>query len=316
VRNHCVRIEAGALPATAPGAAMLDGSGETVFSAVLRANPLRAHISSNQSYCDNWTEPEPATEHGTFHLIDNGVCWVRSEALDTPVRLSAGDLIVFPQGAAHTLSAMPPDGRGAPEARFTSMLCGEFEFATGKRNAIVDALPPCFVVREQDSGMQCRQLAQLMLHEARGTSFGSRAILDKMADTLFVMAVRHHIEHSPERRGLLAALFDPRLVRALEAIHTRPGKEWTVASLAEAAHMSRTAFANHFASVLGSGPIEYLTQWRMNEARRLLADPRTSVATVAADLGYHTEAAFRRAFKRVTGVGPGTARRQERQPDA
>ena len=161
VRNHCVRIEAGALPAAVPGAAMLDGSGEAVFSAVLRANQLRARISDNATYCDNWTEREPTTEHGTFHLIDSGVCWVRSEALDAPVRLAAGDLIVFPMGAAHTLSGTP-DGRSAPEARFTSMLCGEFEFATGKRNAIVDALPPCFVVREQDSCMQCRQLAQLM----------------------------------------------------------------------------------------------------------------------------------------------------------
>jgi len=314
VRNHCVRIETGAVPVPA-GMAMLDVAGEAVFSAVLRANQLRAHISSNSSYCDNWTEREPTTEHGTFHLIDSGVCWVRSDVLEEPVRLAAGDLIMFPQGAAHMLSSTP-DGRSAPEARFTSMLCGEFEFATGKRNAIVDALPPCFVVREQDSGMQCRQLAQLMLHEARGNSFGSRAILDKMADTLFVMAVRHHIEHAPERRGLLAALFDPRLVRALEAIHTQPGSEWTVAALADAAHMSRTAFANHFASVLGAGPIEYLTQWRMSEARRLLADPRTSVAAVAADLGYRTEAAFRRAFKRVTGVGPGVVRRQERQPEA
>jgi AraC family transcriptional activator of mtrCDE len=309
--SHCVKVERDAAPASVPKLTMLDASGESVFSAVLRTNQLRARISSNQSYCDHWTEPEPATEHGTFHLIDAGVCWVRSEALDTPVRLTAGDLIVFPQGAAHMLSGTP-DGGGAPEARFTSMLCGEFEFATGRRNALVDALPACFVVREQDSGLQIRQLAQLMLHEARANAFGGRAILDKMADTLFVMAVRHHFEHVPERRGLLAALCDPRLVRALEAIHTQAGKEWTVAALAETAHMSRTAFANHFASVLGAGPIEYLTQWRMSEARRLLSDPRVSVAAVAADLGYRTEAAFRRAFKRVTGVGPGVVRRQER----
>lgn len=290
---------------------MLDPSGEAVFSAVLRTNQLRATISSNASYCDNWTDREPASEHGTFHLIDSGVCWIRSDVLSEPLRLQAGDLVVFPDGAGHTLSGTP-DPRVAPETRFTSMLCGEFEFATGKRNAIVDALPPCFVVREQESGAQFRQLAQLMLHEARSSSFGSRAILDKMADTLFVMAVRHYIEHAPERRGLLAALCDPRLVRALEAIHGRPEKEWTVATLAEAAHMSRTSFANHFAAVLGSGPIEYLTQWRMSEARRLLSDPRTSVAAVADQLGYRTEAAFRRAFKRVTGVGPGLVRRQER----
>ena len=307
--TQCVILEPDAVPV--PRFAMLDASGEAVFSSVLRGNQLRASISSSATYCDNWSDPEPASEHGTFHLIDTGVCWVRSDVLPAPQRLAAGDLILFPSGAGHMLSSTP-DGRGTPEARFTSMLCGEFEFATGKRNAIVDALPDWFVVREAEGGIQFRQLAQLMLHEARSNSFGSRAILDKMADTLFVMAVRHHLEHVPERRGLLAALCDPRLVHALEAMHTQPGKDWTVASLAEASHMSRTAFANHFASVLGSGPIEYLTQWRMSEARRLLSDPRTSVAAVASDLGYRTEAAFRRAFKRVTGQGPGTVRRQER----
>jgi AraC family transcriptional regulator, activator of mtrCDE len=292
--------------------AALDASGEAVFSAVLRTNQVRAHISSSASYCENWTDPEPATEQGTFHLIDSGVCWVRSAALAAPLRLAAGDLVLFPDGAAHVL-ASSPDGATAPETRFTSMLCGEFEFATGKRNAIVEALPSCFVVRDQEGGRQFRQLAQLMLDEARGQSFGSRAILDKMADTLFVMAVRHYLEQAPERRGLLAALYDPRLIRALEAVHTRPEKDWTVATLAETAHMSRTAFANHFAAVLGTGPIDYLTQWRMSEARRLLADSRTSVAAVASQLGYRTEAAFRRAFKRVTGVGPGLVRRQERR---
>ena len=301
--NQCVTPGRRRLP-------VLDPSGEAVFSAVLRANQLRAHISSSASYCDNWTEPEPASEHGTFHLIDSGVCWVRSEALDAPLRLSAGDLVVFPSGAAHVLAGTPA-GVTTPESRFTSMLCGEFEFATGKRNPIVDALPACFVVQEADSGTQFRQLAQLMLYEARGTSFGSRAILDKMADTLFVMAVRHYIENAPERRGLLAALCDPRLVQALEAMHMHPEKEWTVASLAESAHMSRTAFANHFAQVVGSGPIEYLTQWRMSEAKRLLTDPRSSVASVAGKLGYGTEAAFRRAFKRVTGYSPGVVRRQD-----
>lgn len=307
--SHCVRLEPDSRPPPLP---MLDPSGEAVFSSVLRTNQLRAHISSNSTYCDDWKEPEPASEHGTFHLIDSGVCWVKSGVLDAPIRLTAGDLILFPGGAGHTLAATP-DGKSVPEARFTSMLCGEFEFATGKRNPIVDALPACFVVREQESGMQFRQLAQLMLHEARSNSFGSRAILDKMADTLFVMAVRHYIGHAPERRGLLAALCDPRLVRALEAMHGRPDRDWTVAGLAEAAHMSRTSFANHFAAVLGSGPIEYLTHWRMTEAKRLLADPRTSVASVADQLGYKTEAAFRRAFKRVTGFGPGVVRRQERR---
>jgi AraC-like DNA-binding protein len=190
------------------------------------------------------------------------------------------------------------------------MLCGEFEFASGRRNPIVDALPGCFAVREADSAMQFRALAQLMAQESRGAAFGSRSVLDKLADALFVMALRHYVEHAEERRGLLAALFDPRLARALEAMHARPGADWTVATLAEAAHLSRTAFAEHFSAVLGVSPIEYLTRWRMAEAARLLRDPRQSVAGIAEQLGYQTEAAFRRAFKRVHGVGPGQVRRE------
>jgi AraC-like DNA-binding protein len=289
---------------------MLDSSGEAVFSSVLSANQLRARIQSAASYCDNWTDREPATEFGTFHLIDKGVCWVRAEVLPEPLRLAAGDLVLFPGGAGHVLSGAP-DANTKPDTSFTSMLCGEFEFATGKRNALVEALPSCFVVREQETGMQFRQLAQLMLNEARTGTFGKGAVLDKMADTLFVMAVRHHIEHAAERRGILAALMDPGLAQALEAMHTKTGHDWTVASLADLVHMSRTGFAKHFADTLGCGPIEYLAQWRMMEARRLLAEPRKSVAAVADTLGYKTEAAFRRAFKRITGLAPGKVRRGE-----
>ena len=288
---------------------MLDRSGESVFAAILRAHQLRAFISSSASYCDNWTDPEPACEHGTFHLIDSGVCWVRGPAVSEPLRLSAGDLVMFPQGTEHVLSSAAT-GNNPGETRYTTMLCGEFEFATGKRNPLIDALPACFVVRENDSGMQFRRLAQLMSQESQSGSFGSRAVLDKLADALFVMAVRHYVEQAGERRGLLAALFDARLARALEMLHTHPGRDWTVASLAEVAYMSRTAFAERFSELLGTSPIDYLTQWRMTEATRLLRDPHLSVATIGERLGYQTEAAFRRAFKRVHGFGPGKLRRR------
>jgi AraC-like DNA-binding protein len=288
---------------------MFDRSGEAVFAAVLRAHQLRARIAMVASYCDSWTDPEPACEFGTFHLVDSGVCWVRSPALDVPLRLGPGDLVMFPHGAPHLLSSAA-DGGNPGETRFTTMLCGEFEFATGTRNPVVDALPGCMVVHEKDSGMQFRRLAQLMTQEAQGNSFGSRTVIDKLADALFVMAVRHHVEHANERRGLLAALLDARLARALAAIHERPGVEWTVAGLADIAHMSRTAFSERFGEVLQTSPIEYLTQWRMAEAVRLLPDPRLSVAAIAERLGYQTEAAFRRAFKRIHGFGPGQIRRR------
>ena len=288
---------------------MLDRSGESAFAAVLGAHQLRAYISDNPRYCGSWNEPEPAIDHGMFHLIDEGECVVRSGASDTLIHLGPGDLVLYPHGNEHQLCSVPgATGRN----EFTSVLCGEFEFATGNRNPILDSLPDVIVVRESESGMQFRHLAQLLSHEARQTHFARQLVLDKLADALFVMALRHHIASSSERRGLIAALIDPRLSRVLEAMHAEPGRAWTVAMLAELAHQSRTAFAQYFVEVLGVSPYQYLTEWRMAEALRLLADPKSSAATIAEKLGYQTEAAFRRAFKKIHGFGPGRARREAR----
>ncbi|WP_293372736.1 AraC family transcriptional regulator [Nevskia sp.] len=291
---------------------MLDRSAETAFAAVLGAHQLRAYISDNPHYCGSFAEPERACAHGMFHLIDEGSCVVDFARGAGSIDLNSGDLVMFPHGSAHTLRS-PPDGNAGPAAnRFTSILCGEFEFATGRRNPILDALPDWIVVREEESHQQFRHLARLMAHEARQESFGRQLVLDKLADALFVMALRHHIASATERRGLIAALIDPRMARVLEAMHAEPGRQWTVAMLAELAHQSRTAFAQHFNEVLGVSPYQYLTEWRMAEALRLLADPKSSAATIAEKLGYQTEAAFRRAFKKIHGYGPGRARRAAR----
>lgn len=291
---------------------MLDRSAEAAFAAVLGAHQLRAYISDTPHYCGSFIEAERAQPHGLFHLIDEGECLVEFTADQHSLLLNSGDLVMFPRGAAHTLRS-PPERGGAPAAnRFTSILCGEFEFATGSRNPILDALPDWIIVREADSQQQFRHLARLMAHEARQESFGRQLVLDKLADALFVMALRQHIASSNERRGLIAALIDPRMARVLEAMHAAPGHAWTVAALAGLAHQSRTAFAQHFNDVLGVSPYQYLTEWRMAEAQRLLADPKSSAAAIAEKLGYQTEAAFRRAFKKIHGYGPGRTRRAAR----
>lgn len=290
---------------------MLDHSGETALAAVLGAHQLRATVSENPRYCGQWAEPEPALDHGSFHLIDEGECLAVDEQGGAPLHLGPGDLVMYPHGQAHRLCSLPQPP-GSDRNSFTSIVCGEFEFATGSRNPILDALPDCIVVREADSGMQFRHLAELIAHEARQTHFARQLVLDKLADALFVMALRHHIASVGERRGLIAALTDPRLARVLAAMHAEPGRNWTVAALAEIALQSRTAFAQHFVEVMGVGPYQYLTEWRMAEAQRLLADPRLSAATIAEKLGYQTEAAFRRAFKKIHGYGPGLVRRAAR----
>src|SRR5882757_344822 len=222
---------------------MLDRLGESVFAAVLGAHQLHARVTDNITYCGNWSDYDLETDRGLFHLLDSGSCWVESSALPEPVQLNAGDLIMFPHGHGHTLcNALSQPIEAGAEPGATIMLCGEFTFATGRRNPILDALPDWFVLRACAAGASFRSLAQLLAAESGKANFGSEAVLNKLADAFFVMALRNYIESADNRRGLLAAIFDPRMARALNAMHSQPGKAWTVATLAEVALQSRTAF--------------------------------------------------------------------------
>jgi AraC family transcriptional activator of mtrCDE len=278
---------------------MLESTEDRILDSALTAYQLRAKVTDNANYCGRWHDLEPAVEACIFHLIGEGECLVKSTCLEQPELLSAGDLVVFTHGAAHQLSG----------DRYTTMLCGQFDFICGHRNPVLDSLPECLIVREREAGTAFRRVAQIMCEESHSGSFGSRAVLDKLADSLFVMTVRHYLNSTPQRHGLLAALSDPKLRRALGAMHANPGKDWSVASLAAEALMSRTAFSEQFTALLGVGPYQYLTKWRMMEALKLLQDPSLSVITIGERLGYQTEAAFRRSFKRVHGHGPGHFRR-------
>jgi AraC-like DNA-binding protein len=285
---------------------------DRVLETVLGAYRMRVEITADVRYCGTWYDREPATRHGQFHLLTLGECWVSGETLETPVHLREGDLIVFPAGVRHLLSATPdahlPD---AVERGDTAMLCGELEFVTGAGNPIFSALPAHFVVRSNESSASFRQLASMLAETSRDRRWGRQLVQNKLADSLFTMAVCEYVRRAERPRGLLAALTDARLSRALSAVHERPGEDWTIQSMAREAGMSRTAFAELFAATVGMPPIQYLAHWRATEARRLLGDRRFSVARIAEMTGYKSEAAFRRFFKRIEGIGPGKLRRRD-----
>lgn len=291
---------------------MTERTDDALLDGILAAYQLHARITDNMRYCGRWRDWDPQAPPGTawFHLLDQGTCWLKLEGQDVPVQMNSGDLVVLPRGTAHTLTPVEqPDGSVHADS-FTTMLCGEFNFESTTGNPVMDGLPEVMHVRGAESGDAYRRLAELLVQEAGQRRFGTQAVMDKLADALFVMALRTYLAGATQRRGLFAALADARLKRALDAIHHQPGKDWTVASLAEVACLSRTAFAERFAEVLEETPYQYLTRWRMAQALKLLRDPRLSVAHVAERLGYQTEAAFRRSFKRVHGFGPGSVRRK------
>jgi AraC-like DNA-binding protein len=292
--------------------ALADEDRDRVLETVLGAYRMRVEITADVRYCGTWYDQEPATRHGQFHLLTLGECWVSGATLETPVHLREGDLIVFPAGVRHLLSSAPdahlPD---EVERDDTAMLCGELEFITGSTNPIFTALPPYFVVRSAESSAGFRQLAAMLAETSRDRRWGRQLVQNKLADSLFTMAVCEYVRRAERPRGLLAALTDVRLSRALSAVHERPGEDWTIQSMAREAGMSRTAFAELFAATVGMPPIQYLAHWRATEARRLLGDRRFSVARIAEMTGYKSEAAFRRFFKRIEGIGPGKLRRRD-----
>ena len=290
----------------------LDEDRDSVLETVLGAYRMRVEITADVRYCGTWYDQEPATRYGQFHLLTEGECWVSGAALEAPLQLRCGDLIVFPAGVRHLLSSSPdahlPDDA---ERDDTAMLCGELEFITGTSNPIFSALPPYFVVRSDESSAGFRQLATMLIDTSRDRRWGRQLVQNKLADSLFTMAVCEYVRRAEHPRGLLAALTDARLSRALSAVHERPGEDWTIQSMAQRAGMSRTAFAELFTATVGMPPIQYLAHWRATEARRLLKNRRFSVAAIAEMLGYRSEAAFRRFFKRVEGVGPGKVRSRD-----
>lgn len=289
---------------------------DRVLETVLGAYRMRVEITADVRYCGTWFDQEPTTRFGQFHLLTEGGCWVSGTALETPVHLYEGDLIVFPSGLRHLLSSGPDAQRnGDTDPADTAMLCGELEFVTGASNPIFSALPAYFVVRSSESSAGFRQLASMLTETSRDRRWGTQLVQNKLADSLFTMAVCEYVRRAEHPRGLLAALTDARLARTLAAVHERPGEDWTIQSMAQEAGMSRTSFAELFASIVGTPPIQYLAHWRATEARRLLKDRRFSVARIAELLGYRSEAAFRRFFKRVEGIGPGKVRSRKKATD-
>lgn len=288
---------------------------EDVLSSVMNAYQLRAGVYGHPTFCGAWQFGTSGNHRASFHLVGQGQCWMHTRLEGAPQRLEGGDVVIFPHDAWHLLTgeqemrdeANHPEMQG--EGPFTTLVCGYFEFQAGNKNPILDALPEVIVVRREEAGQHLETLGRLMLEEAQLEGIGTRTVLDKLADTLFVMVIRHFVTRSADQRGLLAALADVRLRKALAAMHRNSATAWTLESLAEVAGMSRAAFAQRFAELVGTTPIEYLTRWRMTEAELMLRDPQVSVAAAAERVGYETEAAFRKAFKRIHGIGPGAIRR-------
>lgn len=231
---------------------------------------------------------------GHLHLLRRGELLLREEGIE-PLLLTEPTLILFPRGRGHRLEPRQLAG--------CDLVCASVSFGPTGDSPLQLALPDTLVLPLQTIPAMAPVLT-LLFEEAFADRYGQPPILSRLLEVLLILLLRHLVEQGHCRQGMLAALSDPRLARAVTAMHQRGDEPWTVETLAREAGMSRARFAAHFQVLTGQTPLGYLTRWRMMLAsQQLLAGE--SITQVALGAGYSGGTAFGRAFEREFGMSPG-----------
>jgi AraC-like DNA-binding protein len=263
----------------------------------------------------------------SYHILLSGSCWGGLDET-SQVRMQPGDVIMFPHGDAHVMSSaegLLPDCKPAwpkryPETLFigqtgahdTAVVSGFLGCDESPFNPLLTSLPRCMHVSGIATGW-LSQFPRQAVNESRTGRAGSETMLTRMAELMFIEVVRHHVAQLPsEQTGWLSGLGDPVVGSALSQLHGCPAYPWTLAELARAIASSRTVLVERFSQLLGVSPMTYLTRWRLQLASEQLTQTTTKIAAIGARVGYGSEAAFSRAFKRDTGLSPSAWRRARR----
>jgi AraC-like DNA-binding protein len=271
-----------------------------------------------------------------YHLLLEGTCFAR--LLDGEfVQLGAGDLVMFPAGDRHVLATASDVSRqiepteitgeslsflkrnevvpftAGDSGRATRIVCGYLACDKRLAEPIIGKLPRLLNIslRDGNAAAWVRTSIQYSAAQSASERPGSAMVLARLSEVLFAETIRQHVETlPPEETGWLAALRDRHVGRTLALLHDKPAHPWTVDELARKVGLSRSALGQRFGALIGKPPMEYLMRWRILLAARHLRESRTPVIQIAAEVGYESEAAFNRAFKRELGVPPAAWRRQ------
>jgi AraC-like DNA-binding protein len=289
---------------------------------------------TDASYCRTemtapWGIEVPADEGAIFHFVVEGSCWLRTPGGE-PMRLEQGDVVLLPRGSGHVLVDRPGSAtrslrdlpreqvgestfrlRAGGSGERALLVCCGVSFEASGLHPLLGMMPEVMLVRR--GGLDDPSLSTLldtMADEVREQRMGAATVMARLADIVVTRVVRSWAEkRTDDPKGWLAAVRDPQIGGALASFHRSPEREWSVTSLAAAAHLSRSQFTERFTQALGVAPARYVASFRMHLATRWLAGERLSIGQVATKLGYESEPAFSRAFKRIVGKPPSALRR-------
>jgi AraC-like DNA-binding protein len=300
------------------------------LSEVLQAVRFRGVLFCRSELSAPWGFSVLSREFASFHIVLRGKCCLDVDGLDDRFWLSEGDIVFLPAGHAHTVRDSPSspatrleelvagggiDARGTLRTggggAGTVLVCGGFQWEDGANSPIGASLPPIIHLHGRTHGVDnwLRLTLAFLSEEADAGRPGAEIAITRLADLLFIEALRTFFSApGTSKRGLAAALRDPRIGAAVVSIQRRPEGRWDVGGLARQVAMSRTAFATRFKALVGESPFVYVTRCRMSKAARELRARDVTIADVAEHVGYDSEASFCRAFKRWLGTSPASFR--------
>ncbi len=309
-----------------------------LLSDIMSVLELTGTLYFRTSFTSPWSIRVPAFENvSRFHFAHRGRCYVRIDGVKQPVFLEQGDLIIITRGESHVLYCDPKTadnptmldevvknsgftGSGTlvygelGTNHETQLVCGHFAFNNLARHPIMNALPTHIHVPNFGHGSHewLESTLRIIGAEAGMPGLGSDLIAHKLSEIIFVQALRNYLNTTGRELPVLAGFGDKKIARSLAGIHENPAHAWTLKELAGLAGLSRTAFAQRFSRLMAMTPLNYLTLWRMQKARQLLASSQIPIIEVALQSGYGSEAAFGRVFKTHFQVPPASYRKAEK----
>ena len=302
-----------------------------LLSEILQIVKLRGIVYFHARFQSPWGMEIPAGQFANYHIVTDGECWVKTDSAHEPLLLQKGDMVLFPVGDSHALvdtlqsevisadkllnNVRKTDSNemifGGEGSHSTSLICGHFEYQRDYPHPLFETLPP-FIHISAGNNPNARWFAtasELAAQISGGDSMGKDAVINRLAETLFIQALADYLESIDSLSSFLVAMQDRNIGLALKSIHDEIAHDWSVTELASIAHMSKSTFSSKFHSMVGEPPIVYLARWRMLKAREMLTDTTMPINMISEKVGYQSEFSFSRAFKKMTGLTPGAARK-------
>lgn len=297
------------------------------LSGILDSIKIKAVVYPKFHFTSSWGIEIGQDSYSQFWRLSKGTCYLRVPG-EKVIKMNVGDFVFIPHGSTHRISGKP-NNACVPASQYgkalrsgkplfqgkdeeTILMGGHFEFTSSVQHPFIKTLPKVIHLNNatKELNLWLQQAALLMDEEISGEKIGSKLILGRLVDILFVLIIRVYLEQVDIKEGFLMALKDNRISNSLKSMHESFEKAWTLHQLASAVGMSRSLYCREFKRLVGETPLSYLTNWRILKSKEILSENKENISEVAGRVGYQSEAAFNRLFKSKVGETPASYRRR------